>query len=361
MREYWNSVFGLDEKRSIWVEQDELGKNRLIEHKNKRYNVKIPRKINKEVTLRLRGLGKTRGDKTGDLLLHIWLNKGDDIRKSLWLSETSARNGANKILSFEGRKIRVLIPKNSHQGLVIRLRGLGRKPGFRWRTPFFPRIGGDLLVTLSVYPDSITPAYAPFETLATDDMVLEGWVYRKLDEIVSKVGKSSFPVNPMRADAVADPFNELGWRGVFHALVDYLQLTHVDIQITPSDSIALPGSCQKTIALQNGVPVACKYTITIREQFLDNPFSIAAIIAHELCHVIYSETIEGQSKWVAYSLKTEQDTLEEERTVDLLVFMLKIGEFQLRLSRDKRLTLGYFNQGIFERIQVIVSRKLNWN
>jgi hypothetical protein len=91
-------------------------------------------------------------------------------------------------------------------------------------------------------------------------MVLEGWVYRKLDEIVSKVGKSSFPVNPMRADAVADPFNELGWRGVFHALVDYLQLTHVDIQITPSDSIALPGSCQKTIALQNGVPVACKYT-----------------------------------------------------------------------------------------------------
>ena len=46
------------------------------------------------------------------------------------------------------------------------------------------------------------------------------------------------------------------------------------------------------------------------------------------------------------------------RTVDLLVFMYKIGEFQLRVARDQRLTLGYFNQEMFERTQVIVSRKL---
>ena len=54
----------------------------------------------------------------------------------------------------------------------------------------------------------------------------------------------------------------------------------------------------------------------------------------------------------------ERDRLDVERTVDLLVFMFKIGEFQLRTSRDKRLTLGYFNQRVFERIQVIASRKL---
>jgi hypothetical protein len=42
-----------------------------------------------------------------------------------------------------------------------------------------------------------------------------------------------------------------------------------------------------------------------------------------------------------------------------LVFMFKIGEFQLRVAREKHLTLGYFNQEIFERIQVIASKKLN--
>jgi hypothetical protein len=52
--------------------------------------------------------------------------------------------------------------------------------------------------------------------------------------------------------------------------------------------------------------------------------------------------------------------LEEEHTVDLLVFMFKIGEFQLRVARDKRLTFGYFNQEVFERMQVIVSKKLNF-
>ena len=50
-----------------------------------------------------------------------------------------------------------------------------------------------------------------------------------------------------------------------------------------------------------------------------------------------------------------------EQTVDLLVFMFKIGEFQLRVSRDQRLAIGYFNQGVFERMQVIVSRKLGWD
>ena len=47
-----------------------------------------------------------------------------------------------------------------------------------------------------------------------------------------------------------------------------------------------------------------------------------------------------------------------EHTVDLLVFMFRIGEFQLRVARDSRLTLGYFSQDVFERMQVIVAKKV---
>jgi hypothetical protein len=359
MRRYWDTIFGLNLERSIWVEQEDLSKEKDININNKRYKVTIPQEINQKVILRLRGLGRTKGNKTGDLFLHIWLNKGDDIRKSLWISETSARNGTDKILLLNEKKITIVIPPKTYNGLTIRLKGLGRELDFNLRAPFLHRIRGNLLVKLFVYPDHIAPNYGSFDMLNTEDMALEGWVYQKIDQVIQKIGESSFSVNPIQANTIADLFNERGWRGIFHALVSQLKLTHLNIQLTNSDSISIPGSCERTVTYQDNTPVKYNYLIKINEQFLDNPFIIAAIIAHELCHVIYSERIDDPAKLAGYRLKSEQSTLEEERTVDLLVFMFKIGEFQLRVARDKRLTLGYFNQKIFERIQVIVLRKLN--
>lgn len=359
MRRYWNSIFGLDYDRSIWIEEEDLGKEKVIRLKNKQYAVKIPRNIDKNIVLRLRGLGKTIDHKTGDLLLHIWLNKGDDVRKNLWLSETSARNGVDKQLLLDEKKVTMVIPPNSHNGLVIRLKGLGRELSFNWRAPLLHRKRGNVLVQLYIYPDNVTLKYGSFEMLSTEDLALEAWAYRRTDEVIHKIGRSSLPVNPIQAGAIADLFNERGWKAIFHALVGHLQLTHLDIELTTSSSIPMPGRCQKTATSQYNSSVAINYMITINEQFLDNPFLIAAILAHELCHVVYSERIDDAPKSVGYRIKTEQETLEEERTVDLLVFMFKLGEFQLRVARDKRLTLGYFNQEIFERLWIIVSRTLN--
>ena len=214
MKRYWESLFGLNDEQSIWIEREELGKEKTLNFKHKSYTVKIPEKINNKIILRLRGLGKTRGSQTGDLLLHVWLNAGEDITKSLWLSETSARNGAEALLALDEKKIMVVVPPKSHDGLTIRLKGLGGKPGFNWRAPFLRRKNGHLLVKLCVYPDHITPNYGAFETLTTDDMALEGWVYRKLDEVTHKMGRASFLINPLQADTIASAFNQLGWRGV---------------------------------------------------------------------------------------------------------------------------------------------------
>ena len=71
------------------------------------------------------------------------------------------------------------------------------------------------------------------------------------------------------------------------------------------------------------------------------------------------ERIDDMTKSFGHRVKSDKESLEEERTVDLLVFLFKIGESQLRVARDMRLTLGYFNQAVFERMQTIVSRKLN--
>ena len=173
------------------------------------------------------------------------------------------------------------------------------------------------------------------------------------------MGKSSFPAHPIQADEISNLFNGWGWISIFHVLVRHLKLEHLKIWLEKSDSISLPGSCEGTVTHQGNISVESNYTIKINEQFVDNPFSVAAILAHELCHVVYFERFEDTSNLAGHPYKSDLATLEMERTVDLLVFMYKIGEFQLRIARDKRLTLGYFNQEIFERIQVIVSRKLN--
>ncbi|NTV36093.1 MAG: hypothetical protein HGA53_03990, partial [Anaerolineaceae bacterium] len=286
MRKYWDRMFGLNYDRSIWIDSEDLGKEKDIKHKHKHYLVKIPESINEKIILRLKGLGKTKNNETGDLLLHIRLNKGADLRKDLWLSETSAKDGANKILGLDSKRIRITIPPKSYHGLIIRLRGLGELLRFNWRYPFLQRKRGDLLVKLFVYPDKITPKYGSFDTLETDEMALEGWIYRRIDQVVSKIPKSSFPINPVQADTVAAQFNETGWKGVFSALVAHFGLKKLDIEINPSNSISLPGSCQKSIKYENEYPVGKKYTITINTKFIDNPFFVAAIMAHEICHVV---------------------------------------------------------------------------
>jgi hypothetical protein len=358
MKKYWDNLFGLHAERTLWVEPEELGKEKPLWHHNQQYFVKIPAEIHKEVTLRLKGLGRTRQNQTGDLLLHVRLNQGEDLSKNLWLSESAAKYGGDKLLAWGDGQIRVMIPRQSYPGLAIRLKGLGAQSEFQWRAPFLRRRNGNLLVKLMVYPDVITPAYGSFETLPTEDMVLEGWVYRKIDELLAKIGQATFNLQPVQAEVIADTYNLHGWRGIFRVLVEHLGLTWLNIVLLESDTLTAPGYCQKTVTYQEHQPPSSQYSISIHTRFLDNPFTVAAILAHELCHVVYGENAAIQTIKGLHGSNAEQETLQEERTVDLLVFMFKIGEFQLRVSRDTRLTFGYFNQEIFERMYVIVSKKL---
>jgi hypothetical protein len=257
----------------------------------------------------------------------------------------------------------MVIPPRSYDGRQIRLRGLGHEPDFTGRAPDINLKRGNLLVKLIVFPDRVAPRYGSFDVLSTDDMILEGWVYRKLDEVIDKLGESMFDVEPVRGEVVADIYNLNAWHGIFAYLRRHLKLNHVAVQLKTSASISLPGSCERTVVRQEDGSYERRYVVTVKEQFLDNPFAVAAILAHELCHVTYSERFEDPKvrQGDGFVFGSSEDSLERERMVDLLVFMFKIGEFQLRVSRDQRLTIGYFNQSVFDRMQVIVSRKLGWD
>ncbi len=360
MDDFWDRILKLDDEKSRWIEEDELGGEKLITHRGKDYLVKIPPVMNKKKTLRLRGLGKRFLRKRGDLYLHLWLNRGEDAEIGVWISERAAREGAQVKLHTGDKMIEMTVPPNSREGLKIRLKGLGKGPARDYRAPYTSFIKrGNLLVRLYLYPDRVAPRYGSFDHLSTENMALEGWVYLKFDEVMGKLDPSVFPDRPIPADKVAELYNTGGLRYIFPALRKHFGLNQFDIRYTVSDSIVQPGACKRTTETKDGVYINT-YVITLNPRFVKDPFAITAILAHEMGHVLYHEKVLGAQNFSVYGRKTESASLEEERMVDLLVFMYRMGEFQLRVSRDTRLTLGYFNQEIFERMQVIVSRKLGW-
>ncbi len=345
----------LDYHCSIVVEEEERGNYKTIIHEGREITFRVPPEVDRKITVRLKGLGKTKGNQTGNLLVRVWVNEGEDANAILWLSESSARNGATKKLSFMRGMIQVVVPKGSSDGSIITIEGQGKEAEFPESISYSNRKRGDLFVTLRTYLDYIYLKCRPFDSLDTDDMALEGWVYLKIDEIVSRMGQSILSVQPVIADTIADTFNESGLTGVFSYLINHFQLSNRNITLEVSDSIFKPGKCEYFCS--GGYS---RYKISIDGTFVHNPFAVTAILAHELAHLVYLENfgfLHFQSTEEPPHLSKDKQDREEELTVDLLVFMYKLGGFQIRVSRDRSITMGYFRQDQFDRIYVIAAKK----
>ena len=155
---------------------------------------------------------------------------------------------------------------------------------------------------------------------------------------------------------MADLFNAGGWRAIAGALMTHFGIRNYAVFFEESKSLAVPGQCQKLVRSGSGFKSVQSYTIKIRAIFLDDPFAITAILAHELCHVIEARHLAACE---TDPLPQGKALTELERTVDLLVFLFQLGEFQLRVARESHLSLGYFNQEMFERMYVILERRRN--
>lgn len=85
----------LDYQRSIWIHPNELGKDKIIDHNNKKIKFKVPQEIDDKVIFRFRGLGKIEGKETGNLLVYLWpITPGDTIstKKSVFQIKESICN-----------------------------------------------------------------------------------------------------------------------------------------------------------------------------------------------------------------------------------------------------------------------------
>ena len=344
-----------DDKRSIWIQEQALGTVQTLRHRGREVRYRLPEQIDGQITLRFKGFGKLKNGTAGDLLLSVRVDRGRDVKAVLWLSESQAAHGCQRGLLVGRRLFTITVPPGSREGQVARVAGAGRKTPFAWGLPLFGRRRGDICATLRVFPNTIKPIYGVVESMSDEDLVLESWVYRRIDLVMQEFGPEAFRLPPMTAEDIASLFNEGGWRALAKTLVARLTLEAARLAFASSASLPVPGQCRRSVEKDSsGRVLRCRYEISIRSEFLDDPFAVVAILAHELCHAVYSSRLAPGPDHVS---KDGADLWEEERTVDLLVFMFQLGEFQMRVARERNITLGYFNQSLFERMYVILSRK----
>ena len=345
--------------KTVWITEKQLGTVRVLRHRGNKIQYRLPPKIEQSITLRFKGRGKTSNTETGDLMLKVQVDRGQDRHESLWLSETDARQGCQKDLVYLSRlfkdimRVHITVPMLSNDGSIVRIKNRGHKTKFRWGMPIFNRPNGDLLVKFRVFPDSVTAYYRHVDALTTEDMALEGWVYRQRDEILEVLG-ASISASPVSASEIADIFNTGGWRAISKFLVAHLEVQRFSIQFDAVADLPVPGQFQKSIKTGTYGEFLNGFRIRIRSEFINDPFAVTAIIAHELCHIIEDQVL--SQRGTKFAREKGQALVELERRVDLLMFIYQLGEFQLRVARQSRKTFGYFNQEIFERMYVILQR-----
>ena len=263
------------------------------------------------------------------------------------------KKGVNKKLLIKtGKIINVSIPKNTINGSETIIENYTESILDTFNDPYIEKQIGNIIINFFVFSDYIQPKYYSFESLSTEEMALEGWVYRKRDEIYQKIGKNYFPNISMKAWEIADIFNENSWMGIYTKFREILNIT-CPITIYESSNIMQPGICHVEARKRDNIIVSKEYTIEINKNFIHNPFFVAAILAHELCHIVSYEKLGCK---ISTDKNNDKDREENERLVDLLVFLFGLGDFQLRAARDEQITFGYFDQKLFERIYVITSK-----
>jgi hypothetical protein len=342
----------LNEEQSLVIAREDLGTIRTLTHRGQKVRYHLPSEIGDRVTLRFRGHGKNDGRETGDLLLHITVDRGRDVHGALWLSEAQAKAGCKKRVVCGENCWQIKVPGGSKNGQVLRLKGYGQASDFGKKRSIPTR--ADALIAVRVFADQVRAIVPPVDAMIAEDLSLESWVYRRTDQILGMLKESPFSREAFTAVRAADLFNEMGWEAIAAALRWHLGLQNVDVRFESSSTLDKPGQCRTEVTTRPNMPSRpVKHSIYIHAKFLDDPFAVTAIMAHEFCHVLEARHFGvGRASQLAGS-----ELMEMERTVDLLVFLFGLGEFQMRVARQRQMTFGYFNQGLFERMHTIWSRK----
>ena len=144
----FDAFYGVEKKLAL----------RAVNGKMREFNIKIPAGIRNEEKIRLMGQGKPgeNGGKAGDLLVRIHIENdkkftldGVDLVTNLYVAPWEAALGTKLNISSIDEEILLYIPKGTHCGESLKLKGKGYLDGKGGR--------GDLIINIQImHPTDIT-------------------------------------------------------------------------------------------------------------------------------------------------------------------------------------------------------------
>jgi len=167
----------------------------------------------------------------------------------------------------------------------------------------------------------------------------------------------------VHVNKVVEAYNHKGVEGVFYLLKSYLKIRY-HVKLSICNAINEPGRClckiTKSTLRDNYSNITSTktyysdYEIMINQKYINNPFFVASILAHELCHIVYNtylaETENGSTGfYYRNSWGVDDSTTEMEQTVDVLTFVLGLGEFRIR-AKGYGVYMGYLQEPIFNNL-----------
>ena len=282
--------------------------------------------------------------------------------RCIWVSDQVAASGGTVEVPVGNRTLSVKIPPDA-KGRRLRLRKGGELPLLR-RLLQYDR--PDTLLRIRTYDGNVN--VLPVSVLDTDTEVLtcQAKISRHVDwlETSRRVHyewvSDRFELHKaeLSFDSVAQAYNRGGNKHVLTRIHEHLGSCG-DVELGAPQELSGDdvGRCEiERTEWQDSLTGLSRdetrrYRIVYDERFESNLPMVAAILSHELCHVVYDIYYDRAATYFrtsSPSAPSPDEIQEMEERVDTLVCMTGLSRFQIAASRETGRAIGYYPQQAFE-------------
>lgn len=353
---------------NTWLTPDEILQGSFIyKTGDKKYKINLP-VITSGKLHKLRIVTK-HNENSIEKIIRVRYNKGKTVAKNCWIGKNSLTQSYETVIRVGNRVIKFKVDENANQTYKQKLCSLGILPKISLFSIFRKKYRGDVIVKFHTYDDTLKVFVPKYESLSNTDLLDEKLGKSKINSLVKSNSNLFDPKksleNKIDNEELVRQFNIYGVKGVFKTIKNHV-LKGVKVKFSINPGLIEPGVCKSVIktttcygpysALPTVSKEFTKFHIEINPSYIHNPFVAAAVISHELCHVINNRYLNSHygsgfafSSFSEYSKYSNFDKTDEEKTVEVLTIINGLGEYQLRACTFGYI-MGYFSPKVFLRL-----------
>ncbi len=349
---------------TVWIDDRDIGRRRSIRVDGRTVAFIVPSFEGPTHELRLPGAGRTTVARTGHVLLTLRRIRGETQSRNVWISADERASGTYIDVRTSAGVLKVRVPPGHPAGRILRLREAGPLPDAGTHEPPPSTRRGDVLLRVLYYTPVLQLRQSSPDELTTEQLALEAMARRRFDEFAKAIPAHFLSKPPLPVARVVDAFNLDGWTAVCACVIGHLEMAAYSIDPPTAESLPprTAGRCESAVFRPSG---RMTHRIAIDIGLIESPFAVAAVCAHELCHVISNEHLRSHESIAKRGVILEgsavgsADIEQEEQRVDFMVCCVGLGHFQVYTRRTAEIHMGYYDQQLFERLIGVAMRLTN--